>query len=352
MLNHARPRETGYTLSADSKYVEMRTLVPLAAGREVHDTYGALGSAQLLANFGFSLLHNIEPDGSSNDVRDLPLPPYADKPTEPADGQRRTGGSRLLVYKPPLVAPLRIGPKRYALGPFTTAVDAFRVAAFGAHERSVALGEAADAKRLQGAPLEVRALKRLIRAVDSEVQSYSMHEDAAAAALHASPALPAGVGAEAAAELVASGHWARRAAAAAALVLNEQNTLQFYRLIASICLEVLAATVVPPANAAAASEAVAYFRPRPMSVTDRRRAAAHLLYAEVKAETEGAKGDTCEGGASNTKVREGVVASLRRHASRDLAAPVALAFLQIRFPALLAQRGALSGHPEGAAPNL
>jgi hypothetical protein len=54
--------------------LEFRVLLPLDAGRPVHDTYGAKGNMVLLGSFGFALLCNFEPDGSSNDVRELPLP--------------------------------------------------------------------------------------------------------------------------------------------------------------------------------------------------------------------------------------------------------------------------------------
>ena len=112
MLNHARPRETTYRVvesleapraahgldaaatleapraahgldaaatepvsgEAGPAGLEFRVLLPLDAGRPVHDTYGAKGNMVLLGSFGFALLCNFEPDGSSNDVRELPLP--------------------------------------------------------------------------------------------------------------------------------------------------------------------------------------------------------------------------------------------------------------------------------------
>ena len=54
------------------------------------------------------------------------------------------------------MAPLRVGPKRYALHPLLLAVDGFRAAAAAAWEQRAA---PASTKALRGAALEVRALR-------------------------------------------------------------------------------------------------------------------------------------------------------------------------------------------------
>ena len=315
MLNHARPRDVTYSV-VDGCF-EMRTLQPLARGAGVHGTYGALGSAQLLVNYGFSLLYNVEPDGSGNDIRDLPLP---------STHYKRTN----LVYTPPKVAPLQVGPKRYSLGPLTKSMDAFRAAAFAAWERSAPPGS----KRLGRAPLEVRALRRLVQSIDVELAGYSMNDESAAAILLTPPTPPKGTDAA----LLASGCWARRAAAAAALVLNERITLQFYQLIATICLEVLAS--VPPTIGETRGAAT---EERDSSAADRRCAAARRLRDEVMAAEQSQEGvclEVARAGQANlreagVKSLSDVLSALRLHASRAVAAPVALAFLQIRFPTLL-----------------
>lgn len=321
MLNHTRPREVSYDLASDGQSLELRLLQPMAAGGEMHITYGALGSAQLLANFGFSLLHNVEPDGSGNDVRDLPLPH-----TKPSQAS--------LVYTPPTVAPLRVGPKRYSLGPLTKAVDAFRVAAFAHWEQGNSGANAAGAKRLQGVALESRALKRLVRAINVELDGYGMDDAMAEAAASRAPAWPITTPPTSAATLLVdegangglvdanSDRQVRCAKAAAALVLNERNILQFYHLIASLCLQVL--TVDPEARKSSDGGGHRGGVPVPQSATQCRRAAAKRLGDTVKLAQEPA----------SQASSGGVMAVLQRHAGHDVAAPVALAFLQIRFPAL------------------
>ena len=136
MMNHLRPRETSYRLVRDDSegtgetaatrggcagkssmlesltsaagpsgahtkggVVVSQALVQLACGKEVHETYGAKGSAHLLKMYGFALPHreNTEPDGSCNDTRPVVVA------GETVD--------------------LRVGPKRYTFPCLSRAVD-------------------------------------------------------------------------------------------------------------------------------------------------------------------------------------------------------------------------------------
>jgi hypothetical protein len=90
--------------NAATAYVEVVADRDLSPGTAIHDTYGALGNSQLLSRYGFCLLNNLEPDGSSNDVVELSL---------------KEGG--------PMVE-LRAGPKSYTYGKFARMVEMFQEA--------------------------------------------------------------------------------------------------------------------------------------------------------------------------------------------------------------------------------
>ena len=305
MLNHARPRQTRYDVvqveGMASAALEVRTLRAAAGGAAVHITYGAKGSAQLLGMYGFAMVLNFEPDGSSNDVRELPLPIAAGS-AQPA----------YLVHVPSSHAPLRIGPKSYAYGALNKAVDAFRAAAFAEWAAAASPG----ASKLEGVALEVRALRKLLEGIDEELSRYGKDEESASVALTSPPEAPEAV-------RNAAGYrvhvWTRRVAAAAAVVLNEIMTLAWYRLIVSLILDVLS-----PSSGNVADG----------PTSDARRASAQRLKAEVEAERAQAvvQAAAPSQGPMST---EGQVAALRRHASRGHAASVAMVYLQIRFPALL-----------------
>ena len=103
--------------------------------------------------------------------------------------------------------------------------------------------------------------------------------------------------------------WAKRAAAAAPLILNEMYTLRFYEEISSQLLEVVGA----PDPAAAAREL-------------RRRASA--------------EGGAAEGGRQATAgcvtVEAELIEELRRRAGAEAASRIAHAYVQLRWPRLLA----------------
>ena len=122
--------------------------------------------------------------------------------------------------------------------------------------------------------------------------------------------------------------WRQRAAAAGALILSERTTLRFYAQIVGRCLGVLSPSGVAKESA-----------------KDGRRAAAAQLRDEVEAARVEAARDrgsfpsTSLGTGPPRTVSEGVLA-LRLHARRDLAAAVALAYVRVRWPALLQGPGA------------
>ena len=290
MLNHSRDRETRYGVDGDcAVWTATR---PLAAGAEVHDTYGAKGNAQLLRQFGFAMVANFEPDGSSNDARPLALPVARDgRAAEPVD--------------------LRIGAKADVLRPFAACLDAMRAASSAAPPPDDdAFSEGDDdfldkedddgdddfpddddddddddeeeralwARRL---PLEVDALSSLAALVAAELRGYALGDPVAA--LRGAPPPPP-PGADAA-------RWPARAAASAALVLNETATLRLYARVAERCREVLRA----PAEHAAA------------------------VVAKLRADAA----------AAATAVPGDDVAAVERASSHASAAPAALGYLQL-----------------------
>ena len=335
MLDHARPRQTTYRLvdggvsGNGSLSLEMRALVALQAGSEVHDTYGAKGSSLLLCQYGFALVCNLEPDGSSNDVRPLELPARNDGEVAPS-----------LVYRPPALAPLRIGPKSYSFPPLVVAIDAFRAAAAagtgagagaGASALSAQAGKA-EARLAAKLTLEASALRDLAAALDSELSTYSMGEQQALEALHGKPPPlpPLRHEEEEAAAALRARRWEQRAAGAAALVLSERYTLSFYAKIVARCLAVVEATGAEEeeeeeeGSSAAASSVRTLDERRRLRASSLSREVAHAKRAS-EAEAERAWGDDVA-----TQVER-----LRWHASDAPAAPIALAYLQIRLPELL-----------------
>lgn len=74
LLDHKRgvgeTSDVSYTKEGDGS-IHVIAKRDLNAGCLPGITYGAKGNAQLLTRYGFTLRHNIEPDGSSNDVMEL-----------------------------------------------------------------------------------------------------------------------------------------------------------------------------------------------------------------------------------------------------------------------------------------
>ena len=92
--------------------IEVTSTNEIVPGEAIRITYGAKSNAVLLANYGFTLAHNREPDGSSNDVLEF------------VDGSGET------------VTTLRTGPPSYTYGCFTTALQYFCNAPKAPLERS------------------------------------------------------------------------------------------------------------------------------------------------------------------------------------------------------------------------
>jgi hypothetical protein len=115
MSNHKRPRDTTFflegasTTTIDDGYVVVQTLRAIKAGEEVCITYGAKGNSALLLSYGFCLLHNVEPDGSSNDVVTVEV-------------------------KEGVECELRVGDVSYSYGCLSKAVSVFRLTENGAKD--------------------------------------------------------------------------------------------------------------------------------------------------------------------------------------------------------------------------
>jgi hypothetical protein len=109
LCNHSRgkgmKRNVSYQVTKqdgdknDSLIMTVKSVMDLQPGDVLTLTYGALGNPQLLLNYGFTIPQNLEPDGSSNDVLELPV-----------------GGNTCVL--------LRAGPKSYSYSGLAKAVVA------------------------------------------------------------------------------------------------------------------------------------------------------------------------------------------------------------------------------------
>jgi hypothetical protein len=109
LCNHSRgkdmKRNVSYQMTKqdgdknDSLIMTVKSVMDLQPGDALTLTYGALGNPQLLLNYGFTIPQNLEPDGSSNDVLELPV-----------------GGNTCVL--------LRAGPKSYSYSGLAKAVVA------------------------------------------------------------------------------------------------------------------------------------------------------------------------------------------------------------------------------------
>ena len=63
MLNHYRPRETKWQFEDSIQGFTITSLQHIGAGAQVYDSYGQKCNHRFLLNYGFSVEHNIEPDG-------------------------------------------------------------------------------------------------------------------------------------------------------------------------------------------------------------------------------------------------------------------------------------------------
>jgi hypothetical protein len=117
LSNHSRgsreeKKNVNYQLVQDNgkdAFMMVKSVTKILHGECLRLTYGALGNAQLLMNYGFCIPQNIEPDGSSNDVLELEVARKGD------DGKEVS-----------VTIPLRAGPKSYSYSGFKGALDAFR----------------------------------------------------------------------------------------------------------------------------------------------------------------------------------------------------------------------------------
>ncbi|EKX31766.1 hypothetical protein GUITHDRAFT_149078 [Guillardia theta CCMP2712] len=133
-FNHKRPRDTAYSYRREEAPARagfvLTSLRDLGEEEEVYIAYGAKGSRELLLNYGFCVMDNVEPDGSMNDtvnafvqyppdewakIRSCVLADSKAKLKRWGDEQKR-------------FAPLRCAPQAsYTYQPFTRLLDACRV---------------------------------------------------------------------------------------------------------------------------------------------------------------------------------------------------------------------------------
>ena len=104
LLDHKRgvneKSDVSYTRSEEDGSILIVSKHDLCNGISPGNTYGAKGNAQLLTRYGFTLEDNIEPDGSSNDVLELPIQQS--------------------------ICNLRTGPKSYTYGCFVKVLELLR----------------------------------------------------------------------------------------------------------------------------------------------------------------------------------------------------------------------------------
>lgn len=109
LCDHARGLDSKKNVSYDTQddgSLLVKSIVPLCPGDRLKLTYGALGNTQLLLNYGFCIPHNLEPDGSSNDVLEIPV----------NNGKGATSSNSIF---------LRTGPKSYSYCAFTSALKKY-----------------------------------------------------------------------------------------------------------------------------------------------------------------------------------------------------------------------------------
>ena len=62
MLNHQRPRQTRWLFDSVQRAFRIISLVPIAAGQQIFDSYGKKCNSRFLLNYGFTVDHNADDD--------------------------------------------------------------------------------------------------------------------------------------------------------------------------------------------------------------------------------------------------------------------------------------------------
>ena len=121
--NHTRGKATNkfekknvsYHYKASENAMIVTSVVDIDCGESIRLTYGAKSNAQLLLNYGFCIMKNLEQDGSSNDV--LEFHPFS---TLESDNYAQSlNRDRRKIIR------LRAGPKSYSYGGFTAALEEY-----------------------------------------------------------------------------------------------------------------------------------------------------------------------------------------------------------------------------------
>lgn len=210
LLNHKRPRQTSYALEEDSTSnncdenmaVVVRSLIDLPGGEEIAATYGAKSNDLLLQRYGFIVpeterdIGNVEPDGSSNNIRVVCFSP-SDATLNPGDAEdetwRRPTTDHWQVTEDgtPVIQKVafRLASKEsapfYTYGPFSKALGWCRALTAN---HSVAIeedleeqdeGEFKESSRLRNkrkCAIELAALKLLTKVLEGEINRYPIRE--------------------------------------------------------------------------------------------------------------------------------------------------------------------------------
>ena len=111
--------------------IQVQSIRDIAKGSSLWNTYGAIGNGPLLFNYGFCVVDNLEPDGSSNDVWEFwtttrltrtSTTLLTTKTTTTISTANSTAATPATMIK---IADLQTGPKAYSYCGFIRALDYF-----------------------------------------------------------------------------------------------------------------------------------------------------------------------------------------------------------------------------------
>jgi len=113
--NKFQKKNVSYQYNPSEDAMIVTSAVDIDYGESIRLTYGAKSNAQLLLNYGFCILENLEQDGSSNDVLEF-RPLSTPEPENYTESPNRDRGKIIL---------LRAGPKSYSYGGFIAAFEEY-----------------------------------------------------------------------------------------------------------------------------------------------------------------------------------------------------------------------------------
>jgi hypothetical protein len=95
MLNHQRPRQTRWLFDSAQRAFRIISLVPIAAGQQIFDSYGKKCNSRFLLNYGFTVDHNADDDTGQCHNETRLIVPLRDPKEDPWHLERveRLGGA-------------------------------------------------------------------------------------------------------------------------------------------------------------------------------------------------------------------------------------------------------------------